>query len=230
MYETKQCKEYISRILNVSDRRRKQLNTVDNRNKTHDNCVHKNTIQCVPWVPIDNAREIDLETGKLRDLKTHNHIKSSYRGGLNLADFKAATLNPNGIGSLYFEKTGIFGTRKQKRIRLVHPNGPELSRTHKNVKWKLVAGSNSHSIHLKEFEFKNGILRRFHTSRGVPIPINNMTQAGIKALARTAAVSSTLSKNNGNQLIYLVMHRQIALGQMPNLLDQSRVINFISHG
>lgn len=46
MYEAKQNKEYISRILNVSDRSRKQLNIVDNKNKTHDNCVHNNTIHC----------------------------------------------------------------------------------------------------------------------------------------------------------------------------------------
>ena len=109
---------------------------------------NKSIYQLSPWLPIDyKVREIDLETGNLRDKETQKEYKPiTIPDTFNVKNIKAASKNANGIGSLYFEKENRNGVKEQQRIRFVHKSGPQASGIHKDVHWEVIDN------HIYEFE------------------------------------------------------------------------------
>lgn len=114
--------------------------------------MNKSIYQLSPWLPIDHkVREIDLETGNLRDKETQKEYKPiTVPDTFKVENIKAASINDKGIGSLYFEKNNE-GIKEQQRIRFVHDDGPKASRVHKNVHWEVI-GENM-------YEFKGVVAR-----------------------------------------------------------------------
>lgn len=47
----------------------------------------------------------------------------------------AESRNPLGIGSIYFRSADMWGKTMEQRIRLVHHDGPDISKEHQEVKW-----------------------------------------------------------------------------------------------